>query len=160
MIFGKLFFANFFVHKSKGFPMVLQACRSKALAFVLLALFGGALDFTVLVAFCRFWKIVEQRILFSYMAAYGATHLPTNSVCRCPAFGWAPGRALATISGPWSKSVQPGLAQYCPSTAPALPQHCPSTATALPQHCHSTAPALPQHCPTTATALPQHNPKP
>ena len=143
VIFGKLFFANFFVHKSKGFPMVLQACRSKALAFVLLALFGGALDFTVLVAFCRFWKIVEQRILFSYMAAYGATHLPTNSVCRCPAFGWAPGRALATISGPWSKSVQPGLAQYCPSTAPALPHHCPSTATALPHHCHSTAPAQP-----------------
>ena len=35
MFFGNFFVADFFARKLKGFPMVLQACRSKALAFLL-----------------------------------------------------------------------------------------------------------------------------
>ena len=42
--------------------MVLQACCSKAFAFLFLALFGGALEFAVFVAFARFWKIAEPRV--------------------------------------------------------------------------------------------------
>ena len=60
--------------------MVLQACCSKALAFVFWAPFGWALEFVVFVAFFRFGEIAEQRVLFYYMAAYGATLLPTSSV--------------------------------------------------------------------------------
>ena len=60
--------------------MVLQTCHSKAFAFLLLALFGGVWNRS----FWRFssdWgESYEQSILFSYMAAYGATSVPTNSV--------------------------------------------------------------------------------
>jgi len=78
--FCYLHFFKFFVPRLKGFHMVLQACHSEAIAFLLWALFGGGLESVVLATFFRFGKIFEQSILFSYMAAYGATSVPTNSV--------------------------------------------------------------------------------
>ena len=81
------------MHKLKGFHMVLQACRSMALAFLLWALFGGGLESVGLATFFRFGKIFEQSILFSYMAAYGATSLPTNSLKQL----------FCLWLGPWSQ---------------------------------------------------------
>ena len=79
--------------KLKGFHMVLQACHSEAIAFLLWALFGGGLESVVLATFFRFGNIFEQSILFSYMAAYGATPLPTNSLKQL----------FCLWLGPWSQ---------------------------------------------------------
>ena len=93
IFFRQTFFFRFFVPKLKGFHMVLQACHSEAIAFLLWALFGGGLESVVLATFFRFGKIFEQSILFSYMAAYGATPLPTNSLKQL----------FCLWLGPWSQ---------------------------------------------------------
>ena len=92
VFFGKLF-PRFFAPKLKGFHMVLQACHSEAIAFLLWALFGGGLESVGLATFFRSGEICEQSVLFSYMAAYGATSLPTNSLKLLFCF-WL---------GPWSQ---------------------------------------------------------
>ena len=98
-IFGKLF-SDSLRKNLKGFPMVSQACCSKALAFLFLALFGGALEFAVFVAFVRFWKIAEQRVSFYYMPAYGATLSPASSVLRLLPLAGPLGEPLRQFRGP------------------------------------------------------------
>ena len=80
--------------------MVLQACCSKAVAFLFLALFGGGLEIAFFVAFFRFWKIAEQRVLFYYMPAYGATLSPASSVLRLLPLAGPLGEPLRQFWGP------------------------------------------------------------
>ena len=135
--FRQTFFSDSLCKNSKGFPMVLQACCSKALAFLFLALFGGALEFAVFAAFVRFWKIAEPRVSFYYMPAYGATLSPASSVLRLlPLAGplgeplrqfWGPARNLycqgqprigvylgrvGPLVGPWRNRFGPGPDLY------------------------------------------------
>ena len=81
--------------RSYGFAnLPLQGVR-----FLAFGAFQGGLESVVLVTFLGLGKIFEQSILFSYMAAYGATSVPTNSVKLA--------RSFATISGHRAKALKP-----------------------------------------------------
>ena len=84
----------------KGVSYGFASLPLEGARFLALGAFRGDLESVVLVAFFRFGKIFEQAILFSYMVAYGATSLPTNSVWQLLPLAGPLGEALRQFRDP------------------------------------------------------------
>ena len=98
VFFGKLF-PRFFAPKLKGFHMVLQACHSEAIAFLLWALFGGVWNLSFWRLSSDFGKSLSRAYCF-HIWRLMAQHLCLQTrLSSWFASGWAPDRSFATIFG-------------------------------------------------------------
>ena len=135
--FRQTFFFRFAVQELKGISNAFASLLFEGGRFSVFGAFRGGLEIAVFVAFFRFWKIAEHRVLFYYMPAYGATLSPTSSVLRLlPLAGplgeplrqfWGPARNLycqgqprigvylgrvGPLVGPWRNRFGPGPDLY------------------------------------------------
>ena len=93
MCFGKNFFPDSLCPSLRAFIWFCKLATRRRSLSCFGRFSGGGLESVVLATFFRFGNIFEQSILFSYMAAYGATPLPTNSLKQL----------FCLWLGPWSQ---------------------------------------------------------